>query len=203
MFSSTEQIFEALNEIKHNEDNTVNGLSPDYIIQKVCLFRNLSENVMRMKWRRRDVIMVRQECQYFLKQETKLSLAEIGEKTGNKDHATVLHAVRTITNLVEASRMSRKTYHIEIENISRAIYGLEPLPIPMQERRVVYSENEKHLEQASIVSAGIQPKVLSASVKIEKPAQADPPINRNHPSWPTLRKTYERFRKDSFASNCF
>ncbi|MEG2666793.1 MAG: helix-turn-helix domain-containing protein [Bacteroidales bacterium] len=41
---------------------------------------------------------------YFSKRHTKSSLAAIGLQCGNKDHATVLHACKTIGNLMETDK---------------------------------------------------------------------------------------------------
>ncbi len=44
---------------------------------------------------------------FFSKKLTKASLATIGHHCGNKDHATVLHACRTVNNLVETDKQFR------------------------------------------------------------------------------------------------
>ena len=51
---------------------------------------------------------------YFSKQLTKSSLANIGAQCGGKDHATVLHACKTVNNLAETDKTFR-TYIEEIE----------------------------------------------------------------------------------------
>ena len=45
---------------------------------------------------------------YFSKQMTKNSLAMIGKYCGNKDHATVLHACKTVDNLSSTDKQFRK-----------------------------------------------------------------------------------------------
>jgi chromosomal replication initiator protein len=44
---------------------------------------------------------------YFAKKMTKSSLASIGSHCGGKDHATVLHACRTVNNLSETDKQFR------------------------------------------------------------------------------------------------
>ncbi len=56
------------------------------------------------KKRFREYVKWRQWTQFFLKEFTKLSLADIGEKIGRKDHATVLHACKTVNNLCETDK---------------------------------------------------------------------------------------------------
>ena len=44
---------------------------------------------------------------FFAKKFTKASLASIGSQIGQRDHATVLHACRTVTNLSETDKQFR------------------------------------------------------------------------------------------------
>jgi chromosomal replication initiator protein len=41
---------------------------------------------------------------FFAKRLTKASLASIGSQIGSRDHATVLHACKTVNNLSETDR---------------------------------------------------------------------------------------------------
>ena len=45
---------------------------------------------------------------YFSKNLTKSSLATIGAQIGGKDHATVLHACKTVDNLSSTDKQFRK-----------------------------------------------------------------------------------------------
>ena len=49
-------------------------------------------------------IQARQIAMYFAKSMTKSSLSNIGSHCGGKDHATVLHACRTMNNLMETDK---------------------------------------------------------------------------------------------------
>jgi len=51
------------------------------------------------KTRLREIVYARQMGMYFARELTTNSLAEIGREFGGKDHATVLHGVKTINNL--------------------------------------------------------------------------------------------------------
>lgn len=50
--------------------------------------------------RKREIVNYRRILMVILKKHTKESLASIGKHMGNKDHATVLHAIRTHENLM-------------------------------------------------------------------------------------------------------
>ena len=45
---------------------------------------------------------------FFSKKMTKASLASIGAKIGHRDHATVLHACKTVDNLAFTDKQFRK-----------------------------------------------------------------------------------------------
>jgi chromosomal replication initiator protein len=53
------------------------------------------------KCRKREFVTARQISMCLAKNFTKHSLAKIGSQIGDKDHATVLHACKTINNLVD------------------------------------------------------------------------------------------------------
>ena len=45
---------------------------------------------------------------YFAKKYTKSSLINIGNECGGKDHATVIHALKTVENLIETDKQFRQ-----------------------------------------------------------------------------------------------
>lgn len=89
--------------------NTTRELSIDYITKVVCDHFNLSVDAIQSKTRKREIVQARQLAMYMSKKHTKSSLATIGLHCGNKDHATVLHAVKTITNLVDTDKHFKTT----------------------------------------------------------------------------------------------
>jgi len=56
------------------------------------------------KSRRRDLVVFRQIIYYFAREHTTLSLKEIGKTTFNQDHATVIHGVRMINDLISVDK---------------------------------------------------------------------------------------------------
>lgn len=84
--------------------NTKRELSIDYIQKVVCDYFDMPIDIMKSKTRKREVVQARQLSMFFSKQLTKSSLASIGAQCGNKDHATVLHACRTVNNLIETDK---------------------------------------------------------------------------------------------------
>lgn len=74
------------------------------IIEVVAHYFELPSEVLHMKTRKREIVQARQIAMYLSKEKTKLSLSEIGRLIGNKDHATVLHAKRTVSNLCDTDK---------------------------------------------------------------------------------------------------
>ncbi len=94
--------------------NTARELSIDYIQKVVSDYFSIPLDLMHSKTRKREIVQARQIAMYFSKSLTKSSLATIGSQIGGKDHATVLHACKTVSNLFETDKRFR-AYIAEIE----------------------------------------------------------------------------------------
>ncbi|MBU0486751.1 MAG: chromosomal replication initiator protein DnaA [Bacteroidetes bacterium] len=94
--------------------NSAREVSIDYIQKVVCDYFSIALDIINSKTRKREVVQARQIAMFFAKSMTKSSLATIGLHCGNKDHATVLHACRTVNNLMETDK-SFKNYIDDIE----------------------------------------------------------------------------------------
>ena len=87
--------------------NNAHEVSIDYIQKVVCDYFNLPIELIKSKTRKREVVQARQIAMYFAKSMTKSSLSVIGMHCGGKDHATVLHACRTVNNLIDTDKKFR------------------------------------------------------------------------------------------------
>lgn len=87
--------------------STAREVSIEYIQKVVCDYFDLPIEMLKSKTRKREVVQARQISMYFSKKMTKSSLASIGAHCGGKDHATVLHACRTVVNLSETDKQFR------------------------------------------------------------------------------------------------
>jgi chromosomal replication initiator protein len=94
--------------------NSEREVSIDYIQKVVCNYFGLTIDKLNSKTRKREVVQARQIAMYFAKNMTKSSLAIIGANIGGKDHATVLHACKTVNNLIETNK-NFKEYITEID----------------------------------------------------------------------------------------
>ncbi len=80
-------------------------------IQKtVTEFFKLKISDMHSKKRSRNVARPRQVAMALAKELTQMSLPEIGEAFGNRDHTTVLHACRTIATLRKQDSVMNRDY---------------------------------------------------------------------------------------------
>lgn len=87
--------------------NTTKEISIETIQKLVCEFFNVPHDVINSKTRKREIVQARQLTMFFAKKHTKSSLSTIGLRCGNKNHATVLHACRTISDLIETDKQFR------------------------------------------------------------------------------------------------
>ncbi len=100
--------------------NAPREITIDYIQQAVCKYFDLPLDKMKSASRKRETVQARQLAMYFSKIYTKSSLAVIGNKCGNKDHATVLHACKTVKNLIDTDKRFKK-YVAELQNIIKIV----------------------------------------------------------------------------------
>ena len=86
---------------------TVNTV--EKIRDAVCEYFDLPVEAIATKSRKREVVQARQIAMYLSKQHTKNTLAFIGEAIGKRDHATVLHACKTVSDSIEIDKNFRKS----------------------------------------------------------------------------------------------
>lgn len=79
----------------------------DDIIKKVAAYYNVEIESLNTRSRKREVVLVRQIAMYLSKKHLDMSTSKIGQYVGNRDHATVLHACKTIANLAETDKQFR------------------------------------------------------------------------------------------------
>lgn len=83
------------------------NITIDDIIKKVADFYGIEVSAINTRSRKREVVLVRQVSMFLAKKHLDMSTAKIGQYVGNRDHATVLHACKTITNLAETDKQFR------------------------------------------------------------------------------------------------
>jgi len=88
-------------------------ISIEQIVEKVCKHYDIDSSSLNSKSRKREVVVVRQVAMFLSKKMTDSSNSVIGQYIGQRDHATVIHACKTVKSQVEVDKEFRK----EIEEI--------------------------------------------------------------------------------------
>ena len=94
--------------VKRTSKKMKREVSIDYIQKVVSDYFQMDIETLQSKTRRRHIVQARQLAMYFAKKFTKASLASIGSQIGKRDHATVLHACKTVDNLTFTDKQFRK-----------------------------------------------------------------------------------------------
>ena len=94
--------------------NQAKVITVDKIQNKVSNYYNITLTEMLSQRRSRPLARPRQIAMYLSKKMTTRSLPEIGRRFANRDHTTVIHAVKTITRLSEKDEeMKKNINHIK------------------------------------------------------------------------------------------
>ena len=117
--SSKEITFElvkkTVNEIA--TDRKKNNINIDSITKIVCNYFNITENKLRDKTRKKEIVQARQLAMYLSKEMTNASLKTIGLHFGGRDHSTVIHACSS----VEKTKENDKSLSTLIEDLKNQI----------------------------------------------------------------------------------
>ncbi|MDR0940247.1 MAG: chromosomal replication initiator protein DnaA [Mediterranea sp.] len=89
----------------------------DDILRTVCAHFGLDLAAIHAKSRKREVVQARQVAMYLAQRKTDFSTAKIGKLIGNRDHATVIHACKTVKNQLEVD----KTFKQEVKEIEASL----------------------------------------------------------------------------------
>jgi chromosomal replication initiator protein len=84
--------------------NNINEINVELIQNIVCKYFDISKEVLVSKTRKRNIVQARQIVMFLAKKHTKKSLVKIGKENGGRDHATVLHALKTVKNLMDIDK---------------------------------------------------------------------------------------------------
>ena len=96
---------------------TQKEVTVEAIRKAVCEWSNIDMAMFDSPKRTRDIAQARQIAMYLCKKLTKTPLTAIGQAIGGKNHATVLHAIKAITNLIETD----KAFGSQVDELERRI----------------------------------------------------------------------------------
>lgn len=93
-----------------------NDVTIDKVQKVVCDYFNISRDELLSKTRKRQIVQARQIAMYMSRNLISCSLSTIGAEIGGKDHATVLHACTTVSDLMSTDKVF-KQYVADIEKM--------------------------------------------------------------------------------------
>ena len=93
-----------------------NDITIDKVQKVVCDYFNITRDNLLSKTRKRQIVQARQIAMYMSRSLINCSLSTIGAEIGGKDHATVLHACTTVSDLMSTDK-TFKQYVSDIEKI--------------------------------------------------------------------------------------
>jgi len=100
--------------IKESEPRKI---TPDLIISEVAKYYETSKESITSKKRTKEIVIPRQVSMYLCRELTDTPFAEIGKAMGGKDHTTVMHGHKEISNELSTNAALRE----DIENIKKKI----------------------------------------------------------------------------------
>jgi chromosomal replication initiator protein len=83
-------------------------ISIEEIQRVVCEYYQIPDDLLRGKTRKKEIALARQIAMYLSKEMTHYSLKSIGLHFGGRDHTTVIHAIRTIEELLKSGHQNSK-----------------------------------------------------------------------------------------------
>jgi chromosomal replication initiator protein len=95
------------------------------IVSQVAEAYNLPVEQLLGRDRSKQVAFPRQIAMYLLREEANISLPQIGETLGGRDHTTVIYGCNKIADMLERDdRLRRK-----VLDIREKIYGADPVRV--------------------------------------------------------------------------
>ena len=95
---------------------------PDRIIDAVSALFGLSREELISRSRQRRVTLPRQIAMYLLRSDTQLSMPQIGEELGGRDHTTVMYGVDKIADLLKTdTALQGQVANIRAQSMPRSL----------------------------------------------------------------------------------
>ncbi|HET9946967.1 MAG TPA: chromosomal replication initiator protein DnaA [Patescibacteria group bacterium] len=94
-------------------------LHAEDVVDTVCDFYNIKQTQLKGPKRDASLVKARQVAMYLLKNELNLTLVEIGNVLGGRDHTTIMYGVEKIEKLVEKKAVLSE----EISGITKLLRG--------------------------------------------------------------------------------
>ena len=93
-------------------------VTSEVIIDTICEYFNVKLSELKSKKRTKSVSMPRQIAMYILRDKLNISLQEIGDIFGGRDHSTVLHSLSSLESKIKTDQELRSI----VEHINKKLY---------------------------------------------------------------------------------
>lgn len=96
------------------------------ILELVSYATFMPKNLVVSSSRKRELVIARQIYCYYAKKHTKFTLAVIGSNVGDRDHATVLHAIKEVEKIISKKEKPYYEWAMRVEAmLSGELAGIE------------------------------------------------------------------------------
>ena len=100
-----------------------NEVQPEEVIRKVADVFGVAFERMLGRDRSREVALPRQIAMYLLREEANISLPQIGQTLGGRDHTTVMYGCDKVADLLEQDDRLRR----QVIQIKEQLFGMSQL----------------------------------------------------------------------------
>ena len=112
----------------NGEVESLNEKITNQMMKVICTLTKVEWSEMKGKCRKRELNDVRQTAMWIIRKGTSMSFYDVG-KVFNRHHATVLHAVKNVEDLIQTDNKYRADVeqilnHLDYENLNRAFNRL-------------------------------------------------------------------------------
>ena len=90
--------------LRHIIEEVEAEVNVDFIQKTVADYFSVPVALLKDKTRKKEIVTARQVAMYFTKEHTNHSLKTIGYHFGGRDHATVIHSVQTVSDLIDSDK---------------------------------------------------------------------------------------------------
>ena len=121
------------------------------ITKIICAGENINEEIVFNKTREAKIIYARQLIQAFCHEFKGGSYKFIGEQTGGKDHATIIHSRKVIRNYEETDKVKAKNIKLYREMITEAVAMTTEQKIEYIKQKISILEKQLMAENKRLV----------------------------------------------------
>ena len=101
------------------KENASSAVTPESIIENVARYHNITVEQIKGSKKDATVVKPRQQAMYLIRKLTQLSLPDIGNAMGGKNHTTVLHSIKVVEESIQKDPAIAKTIAELMENIKK------------------------------------------------------------------------------------